>query len=425
VRPPKNKNDLLILGILAALTAGTLLVFVITGWVKEKKQDVPGVRTTRSANVDAAIVCYTLFEKLGVGVNRVDKNLTAETLDDIDVLFLLDAVIPVHSGQIGDLQAWILKGGVLICTQIPSGLISKTDVLNNSRKLDSDYYRSRRRTTQSIPHKGTFIPSEKKDMPLARDVSNVFFDTFEFFDTDVINNDDPNSGFTPLLTDSAGLRVVSQKSGRGHVIVLSDSSFLANGRIGRQDNSVLAVNLVSYALSLAKGKAVAFDEYHLGYGRHETGFGILGKMTVSTPAGWAVMSLAAAGVLFLVYKGRRFGIRRGLENHRRRSKLEYIYAVGSTYRSAGANRLTLKIILNWFKHRAIGLAGLAPNASNSAIAAALTGPGGSDLQKYKTILDRCDILLTQNSLSQHQLLLTLKQLGQIELEVFNERRSRK
>ena len=62
-------------------------------------------------------------------------------------------------------------------------------------------------------------------------------------------------------------------------------------------------------------------------------------------------------VLFMIYKGRRFGIRRGLERERRRSKLEYIYAVGATYRSAKANRLTLELILQWLKRKIINLTG--------------------------------------------------------------------
>jgi hypothetical protein len=208
------------------------------------------------------------------------------------------------------------------------------------------------------------------------------------------------------------------------LIVLSDSSFLANGQIGKSDNSVLAVNLVSYALSKAGGSKVVFDEYHLGYGHHESGLDVMGVLLFTTAAGWAVLSLTAAGVLYLIHKGRRFGFRRDLERKQRRSKLEYIYGVGATYRAAGANRLTLELIVFWLKRKLTNLVGLPQNASNGVIAAALSRRTGVDPRQYKGIFDKCDRLLARARLSERHLLLTMKQLAQIETEVFNEHRNR-
>ena len=213
--------------------------------------------------------------------------------------------------------------------------------------------------------------------------------------------------------------------GKGRLIILSDSSFLANGQIGKSDNSILAANLVAYALSKARGNRVVFDEYHLGYGYHETGFGVLSKLLFTSPAGWAVLSLTAAGVLFMLQEGRRFGFRRSLETKKRRSKIEYIYGVGSTYRSAGATRLTLKLVLTGLKRRATGLVGLAQNASNQLIATELSRRTGADPRQYQEVLDRCDRLLGRAGLSERHLLLTMRQLAQIEMEIFNEHRNRK
>jgi hypothetical protein len=138
-----------------------------------------------------------------------------------------------------------------------------------------------------------------------------------------------------------------------------------------------------------------------------------------------VLCLTVAGVLLMVYKGRRFGLRRGLEAKQRRSKLEYIYGVGSTYHSAGANRLTLKLLFASLKRKTTGLAGLAHNASNRAIAVELSRRIGADPGHYQDVLDRCDGLLAQARLSERHLLLAMKQLAQIEMEIFNEHRNRK
>ena len=423
--PQKHRTDYIILSVLGVLTAGVLFTFVFWGWVKENRSGSPGIRTTRSTNVDAAIVCYTLLDRLGISAGRSEKALFSEELDEIDVLFLLDPRIPIHSGEIKDIKTWLMGGGVLICTEVPMGLHPDLNKLVENKSVCGNSCRKPRNPKEAKPHQATFIPIEGRNLHLARDISRVRFETSETFDANLADPNSPSSAIEPLLVDSYGIRIATHKLGRGHLIILSDSSFLANGQIGKDDNSVLAVNLVCYALSQARGKRLVFDEYHLGYGYHKTGLDVLSVMLFTTAAGWSVLSLTVAGVLFMIYKGRRFGTRRSLEKKRRRSKLEYIYAVGSTYRSAGANRLTLELILDWLKRKSTNLTGLAENASNGAIAAALSCHSGVDSQEYKKILDRCDKLLAQTSLSARYLLLTIKQLTQIETEVFNEHRKRK
>jgi hypothetical protein len=417
----KQKTDYIILGVLGVLITGVLFALVFSGWVKQKHSGMPGVRTTLSTNVDAALVCYTLLERLRISVERSEKVLIGDVFEKIDVLFLLNPVIPIHAGEIKDIQSWLISGGVLICTEIPKGLYPKLNKLKQSRASSANSSRKRERPTRAGRSQTTYILPERQNLPLARDVSEVYFETFHTFDDAAIpDSNDSGVAFKPLLVDNCGIRVVTRELGYGHIIILTDSSFLANGQIGKNDNSVLAVNLVSYALSKARGKRVVFDEYHLGFGYHQTGFRVMSKMLFSTAAGWTVLSLTFAGVLYLIYKGRRFGIRRSIEKKSRRSKLEYIYAAGSTYSSAGANRLTLQIILNWLKHKLTNLTGLAQNASNRLIAAELSRRSGKDNLRYEDVLDRCDTLVAQKRLSERQMLLIVKELARIEMEVFNE-----
>ena len=129
------------------------------------------------------------------------------------------------------------------------------------------------------------------------------------------------------------MRIAQGKVGRGRLILLSDSSFLANVNIARGDNAVLAANLVSCARAEAGGPKVVFNEFHFGSGGFGQGLGVLAGMLFTTSPGWAVLALTAAGILCLFYKGRQFGPRRGFGQQRRRSKLEYVRAVGATYRA--------------------------------------------------------------------------------------------
>ena len=416
----KQKTDYIILGILGILIIGVLLALVFSGWVKQELPGMPGIRTTRSTNIDAALVCYTLFERLGISVERSEKALIGDVFEKIDVLFILNPIIQIHTGEVKNIRSWLISGGVLICTEIPKGLYPKFNKLRRSKISSSNLSHERRKTSRPKQPETTHILTERQNLPLARDVSEIYFKTFNTFNADLVDSNDSGSTFKPLLFDNCGLRIVTHELGRGRIIILSDSSFLANGQIGTHDNSILAVNLVSYALSKARSNRVVFDEYHLGFGYHETGFGVLSKMLFSTAAGWTVISLTVAGVLYIIYKGRRFGIRRSIEKKYRRSKLEYVYSVGSTYRSAGANRLTLKILFNWLKHRMVKLTGLNHNTSNNIIAAELSRRSGADHEKYKDILDRCDMLIAQTRLSERQLSLIVNELARIEMEVFNE-----
>lgn len=421
----KHKTDYLILAVLGAVTGGILITLVLLDLIKKDHSGTPGVRTTFSTNEDAAIVCYTLFERLGLMVGRSEKAVLGNEMGKTDVLFLLDPTIPLHAGEIKNIHTWLFSGGVLICTEIPKGLHPDLDKLNKKINHSSNYRRMSRKAKQSRESQFTYIPDERKNLPLAQDISEIYFGTSEVFGADVLNTKRPGNSIVPLLYDNRGIRIVMRELGLGRIIILSDSSFLANGLIGKSDNSVLAVNLISYALSNARDNKVIFNEYHLGYGYHQTGFSVLSRMLFTTTAGWAVLSLTVAGVLYIIYKGRRFGFRRSLGKKHRRSKIEYIYGVGSTYRSAGANRLTLELIYDWLKRKTTDLTGLTTNVSNETIAGELSRRSGLDSRKYKEIFDRCDKLIAQSSLSERHMLLMIKQLVRIEMEVFNEHRNRK
>ncbi len=413
----KSKNDYIILGFLILVTIGVLFILVLFDGSRKHNSGLPGVRTSLSTNVDGVIVCYTLLEKLGISVNRSKKAFLKNALDKTDVLFLLDPIIPLRQDEVKNLDIWLTSGGVLICTNVPNGLHTALDRNNQfSRPYGVSPIPSR-----NVKHQTSYIPASDINLPLARDISSIYFETERVFDEDGTVLNQSTDKIETLLCDDSGIRIVKSRSGSGSIIVLSDSSFLTNGQIGIDDNSVLTVNLVSYALSMTENKNVTFDEYHFNSSYGQSGFGILSGMLFTTTAGWSILSLTLAGIFFIIYKGRRFGYRRSFEKKQRRSKLEYIYSVGATYRSASANRLTLKIIYDRFRYKVAGLAGLNPNVSNQVIASTLSRRRKKcDLQKCKQAFDKCDTLISREKISERHLLSALKELGSIEMEIFNE-----
>jgi Domain of unknown function (DUF4350) len=425
VSAKKHKSDYFILSILGLLTASVLIWLVVRDMVRPDRAARWGSRTTYSTNVDGAIVPYTLFQRLGISVARSEKVLLRDVLDNIDVLFQLDPLIPMRSDETEDIRAWVASGGVLVCTEIPIGLARDLRALDRNRVRFSRPRRPPRRSDKAELSELTSIPVEHSRLPLARDVSHICFQTPEVLHINAADPNKPDASVEPLLVDSRGVRIAAHKFGRGRFIVLSDSSFLANGQIGKSDNSVLAANLVGYALSKAGGTRVLFDEYHLGSGPHTSGFSVLSRLLFTTAAGWAVLSLTVAGVFYLIYRGRRFGSRRDLEKTQRRSKLDYIYGVGATYRAAGANRLALKLLHDSLKRKMARLARLPHTASNASVATELSRRTGADGEQYKDVLDRCDDMLTRPKLSERELLMATKQLARMEMEIFDGHQRRK
>ncbi len=205
------------------------------------------------------------------------------------------------------------------------------------------------------------------------------------------------------------------------MIVLAESSFLANGWIGRADNAILAANLVGYAVSKGRGGRVAFDEYHLGYGRRESRWGALAGMLFGTSAGWGILVVTFCGLLLLLAKGRRFGTRRAPGRARRRSKLEFVRSVGATYRAAGANRITLRLIYTWLIGRCARAVGLPESAPSGVIADALARRTGRGRHRYERAFKSCQDALAGGRLSGRRLSGALAALAEIESEVTDGR----
>lgn len=400
-----HKSEYTILLVLAMISGLVLFALVWKGLVREDRSGGAGLRTTRSTNVDGLLACYELFQRLGMPVQRSHRMLLSNHIEDAGVLFLIDPRVPVNTGETIDLGTWVEDGGVLVASE-------RVPFLQDLDPTLRDLIQESRSSTA-----GSATP---RTLPLTRDVSRVSFDTNDIFALRLPDERTPGKAAEPLFEDGRGVRIAEHRVGRGRLILLSDSSFLANEHIGTDDNSVLAVNLASYAMLRSGGGKVLFDEYHFGFEGGSPGFRLLAGLLFTTSAGWAVLTLTVTGILFLLYKGRQFGPRRDLsKQRRRRSKMEFVHAVGATYRSAGAHRLTLRLIYNWFRHRVAGRTGVAPTAANGLLAQELARRSGGSPDDVQRALDGCDALLARPTVSQHQLTAAIARLAQIEKEALD------
>lgn len=412
-----HRSDYLILALLVVLCAVILLLFAWTGWLREDSLEERFIRSVYSTREDGVKAFYTLLEGQGIAVSTLEQPLQVEPLPEVGVLVSLNPIVAFNAAEVAELRTYLEQGLVLISTYVPDGLIKGLDdLLPPGRPLHTQ--KALRKRLDADEFKASSVRGKDRELALALDVNTVCMRT-----TTVIkpkNEPEDTVAGTALFNDTAGLRIAEYPVGAGRLVLISDSSFLANGFLGRRDNSVLAVNMVAHALQHAPTPTLVFDEYHLSYGSGHHGAKILGVLLVTTPAGWAILCLGAAGVLWLIYKGKQFGPRHNPLTETRRSKLDYIEAVGATLCAAKAHDLTLKLIYQAFRQRLAAHTALPPSSSNQVIIAELSRRTAIDAAKSEAALDDCDELLAGPSVSAAQLQGALRQLSTIETEIFHE-----
>ena len=411
-----RKSDYAILLTLAVLTAAAVSAYVLSNlaWESEEAQRV--FRSTHSTNDEGAMASYLLFERLGYSVPRSEAPLLDESLKSLDVLFVVDPALPISEAEGTALEQWIVRGGVLVCAGGRKTVLARLHGISIRGEPPEAF--------------GDGLPSRlgRDDLakPLARDVTTIWLKGQAALVKD--SKVRPGVGlFEPLLTDNEGVRIASLKVGTGRVVLLADSAFLANGWIGREDNAILAANLLSYCLATARGARFAFDEYHFGFGQGagQTGIGFLAGLLVSTSPGWAVMCLTAAGLMYLFHKGRRFGTRRSPGREVHRSKVEFVRSVGATYQAAGAHRLAVGIIAKYFRKSCAARAGLPAAAPVDMIANALARRTGGSPERYRNALQLCERTLDQPRSSSRRGSAVLAKLAEIESEIIDGHSTRK
>jgi hypothetical protein len=413
----KHSSDYAILIALGLLAVAVLVGVALMGWQQERGERERWMRTTNSTNIEGTKVCCVLYERLGLDVRQQTAPLLTEGLAGVDVLYVLSPLVSMQDDERVALAIWVRNGGVLVGSSMlwdevlkPTGRQRLYEGMNPMAfRLDSRWDESLR----------SQVTDDCADLPLARDVAELDFGLADVIPKPLLPEEDDGSGVKELLVDTIGVRAVLRPLGQGYVIVLATDSFLANGRIGRFDNALAAVNLACYALSLGRGGVLAFDEYHFGFGSNESAWGILASLLVTTPAGWCVLVITAAGLLLLFSKGRRFGVRRAPGRPRRRSKLEFVESVGATFRAAGADYLTFEIIYAWFRRRAATAVGLPRGASSGEIAGRLARRAGRPADPWQGILRECDDALGGGVMKRRQMNALLDQLARIESEALH------
>ncbi|MDQ3131053.1 MAG: hypothetical protein M3Q99_09870, partial [Acidobacteriota bacterium] len=124
---------------------------------------------------------------------------------------------------------------------------------------------------------------------------------------------------------------------------------VSNGGINLVDNAQLAVNIVA-----SGGGAIAFDEYHQGYGTNNNR---LFQYFAGTPVVAIFLQICLLAGLILISQSRRFARALPEDEPNRLSKLEYVAAMAELQRRTKAFDLAIENIYTEFRRRAAKLVG--------------------------------------------------------------------
>jgi len=151
-----------------------------------------------------------------------------------------------------------------------------------------------------------------------------------------------------LLRTRGGRPVVVRlrlKDGRTATLV-ADGRLFTNRSLRETAAGPFVLGLV-----VPRYRRVVVDEYHHGFDASRSLSGATLDWTFRSPWGWAILQLAAVGLVALLASGVRFGpIRSGIER-RRRSPLEHVRALATALAAARGHDVAVRLIVQGLRRR--------------------------------------------------------------------------
>lgn len=205
--------------------------------------------------------------------------------------------------------------------------------------------------------------------------------------------------------------------GAGQIVFLSDPYIVSNAGVGLVDNAQLAINVVA-----SREGAIAFDEYHQGFGTNENQ---LLKFFSGTPipAIFAQLALLAGAVLFT--QSRRFARPLPAGEPNRLSKLEYISAMAELQGRVRAYDLAIENIYSEFRRRAAKSLGVDNFlASRRDLAAMIAERIKFEKGDIENLMQKCEDIIHGEATNKREVLELTSRLREIE-EKLGLKRTRK
>ena len=136
--------------------------------------------------------------------------------------------------------------------------------------------------------------------------------------------------------------------GDGRVLLVADPVFFRNRAWRETDVAHFMIPL----LVPARRGALVWDEFHQGFGSAESGATqALREWLRSSPAGWALLQLAAVALVWILVSAVRFGPALSVIERRRRSPLEHVDALAAGLEGAAGTDTAVALIVSGLRRR--------------------------------------------------------------------------
>ncbi|HUS80430.1 MAG TPA: hypothetical protein VM283_04120, partial [Armatimonadota bacterium] len=204
--------------------------------------------------------------------------------------------------------------------------------------------------------------------------------------------------------------LVTVSLGRGVVHVLADVEMLCNSQIGRNDNMLLAANLV---LAGGAPDMVYFDEHHRAASERT----LLGPPEEATPevdprpVRWMLYGLLAVAALYAAGKAQRFGAPLPPAGEERRSADDYVRALAGIYASAHAGDAALGMLAADLRRRMAAVAGTSPTAPPQRLGERLSRRGLPGAEMARLL---ADLEVPREPVSDPELVRLAREIAQYE-----------
>lgn len=326
-------------GWVLVVVAVALLVLGSLADVERRERDVSSTHTAAPGGLRAL---YLAAEELGIRVGRWERPLDDEEAGRPAALAVATP-IGLRADEVDGLRGWVEAGGRLlyVVTRDGDAFARSVGLVARSVPPGSSAEMMRRDPAGlSDPRAAALLEGTPAQVPA--------------FERRMVRGDGcppatsceqpPDAPVvTPLLAAGDRLGAALVTLGAGRVVVVSDVEPISNRMLRGSGVAVLALRALA---DVAEDDVVWFDEYHHGYDARGALWSRAAMLLVGTPPGWAVLHLAAVGLLALAAAGVRFGSPLPAPAAPGRSSLEHVAALAAAYEAVGASRRAGKLLVD-------------------------------------------------------------------------------
>jgi hypothetical protein len=222
-----------------------------------------------------------------------------------------------------------------------------------------------------------------------------------------------NAPVTEHVGDQDGSVLIDFQHGDGRIVLLGEPYIVANNGMASADNLTLALNIVGQR----PDGAIAFDEYHHGYGNVlASRSGLTGAMLNlydyfrGTPVLWILWQIGFVAVALVYSRGRRFARPVPLPVSKRTRSLEYVASLAHLARRLEVRPFVLENTYRSFRRRVASTSGAARRSPAPSHAAAHHA-------EIQPLLAQCERQLKEGNISDAEMVALVKRIRTLEAEL--------